>query len=110
MHPYLEAFARDCAQQKPADTGEKLVGWDDLIFTLVGFGLTLALPELREWAKLGAAASAVFRQKLKKRLIDYAAEHELDFPAAETAAERMAERVNEENLGALIDALEAGQE
>ncbi len=110
MHAYLEEFARECSQQKPADTDEKFVGWEGLIVTLVGFGLAAALPELREWARLGAAASAVLRQKLTRKLVDYASEHELDFPAAEKAAEVVAQRVNEDNVGVLLEALESDGE
>ncbi len=109
MHAYLEEFANECAQHAPTDTGEKFVGWEGLIITLVGVGLTVALPELKEWVRLGAQASSVIRQKLKKKLIEYAAEHELDFPAAEQAAELVAERVNEDNVGTLVEALESSE-
>lgn len=107
MHAYLEEFASECVQHAPLDTDEKFVGWEDLIFTLVGVGLTVALPELKEWVRLGAQASSVIRQRLTAKLIEYASEHELDSPAAEKAAELVAERVNEDNVGRLVEALES---
>ena len=107
MHAYLEEFASQCAEQPPPDTDERFVGWEGLIVTLVSVGLTVALPELREWVRLGAQASSLIRQQLTKKLVDYAAEHELDFPAAEKAAELVAERVNEDNVGMLVAALES---
>ena len=107
MHPYLEEFANECAQQAPPDTDERFVGWEGLIITLVGIGLTVALPELKEWVRLGAQASSLIRQRLTAKLIQYATEHELDFPAAEKAAELVAERVNEDNVATLVKALES---
>ena len=107
MNAYLEEFASQCTQQGPPDTDEKFVGWEGLIITLVGVGLKVALPELKEWVRLGAQASSVLRQRLTTKLIEYATEHELDFPAAEKAAELVAQRVNEDNVGTLVEALES---
>ena len=59
--------------------------------------------------QVGAQASSVLRQRLTKKLIEYATEHELDFPAAEKAAELVAQRVNEDNVGTLVEALESSQ-
>ena len=66
----------------------------------------MLLPELREWAKLGATAIAMKRQQLRQRLREYALEKELDFPAAEQAAEVIADKINEENLERIIDELQ----
>ncbi len=109
MNAYLEEFAGQCAQQRPPDTDEKFVGWEGLIYILVGVGLKVALPELKEWIRLGAQVSSVLRQRLTTKLIEYATEHELDFPAAEKASELVAQRVNEDNVGPLVEALESGQ-
>ena len=110
MNAYLEEFAGQCAKERPPGTDEKFVGWEGLIFILVGVGLKVALPELKEWVRLGAQASSVLRQRLTTKLIEYAIEYELDFPAAEKASELVARRVNEDNVGALAEALESSQE
>lgn len=103
---FLTDFIKECSEAKPESTDEKFVGWEGLVGVLVGAGLKILLPELKEWMKLGASYISLKRQELKKKLIDYAKEKELDFPAAEKAAGVIADRVNEENLGEIINALE----
>jgi hypothetical protein len=46
------------------------------------------------------------RQELQKKLVEYARDKELDFPAADEAAEAVASRINQENLGRIVSALE----
>ena len=46
------------------------------------------------------------KTEIKKRLVEYAARKELDFPQAEMAASQVAERLNEETIEKVVDALE----
>ena len=103
---FLEDFVKECAETKPEAMDEKFVGWEALISILVYEGVRTILPELKEWIKLGATVMTLKRLELKKKLIDYATKKELDFPAAEKAAEVIADKINEENLGKIINALE----
>lgn len=103
---YLEDFIKECFESKPETPKEKFIGWEEIIFTLVGFGLKLILPELKEWVKLGTSVIVVKRLEIKKKLIEYAAKKELDFPAAEKASEVISDKINEENIYSLINALE----
>ena len=103
---FLENFAKECAADAPPASGQKFAGWEELVFTLVGFGLKMILPEIKEWIKLGAMPIIMKRLEIKKKLIDYAIEKELDFPAAEKAAEAISNRIDDENIGKLVDALE----
>src|SRR5215471_264636 len=80
---YLQEFIKDCSQAKPAATDEKFVGWENIIFILAGIGLKALLPELREWLKLGAMAITTKRLELKKKLLEYAKQRELDYQEAE---------------------------
>jgi hypothetical protein len=104
---YLETFVRECSAVQPEATEEKFIGWEPLLAILVFEGLKCILPELKEWVKLGATVVAIKRQELQKKLVEYARDKELDFPAAEQAAEVIASKVNEENLSRLVTALEA---
>jgi len=104
--PYLDQFIESCQQQAPTGAGERFIGWETIVTVLVIEGLRLLLPELREWAKLGASAIALKRQQLRERLRDYALEKELDFPAAEQAADVIAENINEDNLERIINDLQ----
>ncbi len=103
---FLNEFIKQCSQNKPEFEGEKFIGWEQIIFTLIGFGLKAMVPELKEWIKLGAAAIALKRQEIKEKLVEYAKEKELDFPAAEAAAKEVSDNINEENITDLIDSLE----
>jgi len=106
-HTFLNDFIKECAQEKPTTDDAKFVGWEELIFTLVGFGLKIILPELKEWVKMGATLITMKRLEIKKKLIKYAMERELDFPAAEQAAEVIANKIDEENITKIIRALES---
>ncbi len=106
MTDYLNEFVKECASDAPETTDEKFIGWEGLLFTLVGFGLKALVPELKEWIKLGTSAIAIKRLEIKKKLIDYAEKKELDFPAAEKAAEVISNNINEENITKIINALE----
>ena len=102
----LEDFINECAAEKPESGDEKFIGWEALLSLLVYEGLKWVLPEIREWVKLGATTISLKRFELKKKLTDYALEKELDFPAAEKAAEAVANNINEQNLNNIIQALE----
>ncbi len=105
--PYLDRFIESCKQEAPTGGGERFIGWETIVTVLVIEGLRLLLPELREWARLGATAIAMKRQELRAGLREYALEKELDFPAAEQAAEVIAEKINEDNLERIIKDLQA---
>jgi len=98
----LDLFIKDCSMAADEATKEKFIGWEGLIAILVYQGLKLMLPEIKEWLRLGAQAIALKRQEMKKRLVDYALEKELDFPQAEQAAEIVSQRLNEEVLHDLV--------
>ena len=100
---YLDEFIAECATETPGPTNERFIGWEDTIYVLVGFGLKTLLPELKEWVKLGATAITLKRLEIKKRLLDFAKEKELDY---EKAAGVIADKINEKNIGKLISALE----
>ena len=102
----LEDFINECSAEKLEPTEEKFIGWEPLLSILVYQGLKWLLPEIREWVKLGATTIALKRLELKKRLTDYALDKELDFPAAEKAAQVVADNINEENVQGIIQALE----
>ena len=103
---YLQEFIKECSEAKPASTDEKFVGWEDIIFILAGIGLKALLPELREWVKLGAIVITTKRLELKKKLLDYAKQQELDYQAAEQAAGVIVEKIDEKNIAPLVAALE----
>jgi hypothetical protein len=104
---YVENFVKECSETQLETTGEKFVSWETLFTILVYEGLRLLLPELKEWVRLGAAAVAMKRQELKKQLVAYAKEKELDFPAAEKAAAAIADKINEKTLGRIVKGLQA---
>ena len=85
----------------------KLFDFDTVLTILVFQGLKMCLPELKAWVKLGFSAIATQRLALEKKLKDYALEKELDYQQAEQVAEAIAQNINEENLGSIIQELEA---
>ena len=103
---YLQEFIKECSEAKPESTDLKFVGWEDMIFILAGIGLKALLPELREWLKLGAMTITTKRLELKKKLLDYAKQKELDYQEAEKAAGVIVEKIDEKNVAALVAALE----
>jgi len=105
---YLDEFIAECVAETLEGTDEKSIpiDWENLISVLIGSGLTLLLPELKEWVKLGATAITLKRLEIKKRLLDFAKEKELDYEKAEKAAGVIADKINEKNIGKLIPALE----
>jgi hypothetical protein len=103
---FIEDFIKECSQSKPEVTDEKFIGWEGLVSILVYEGIKMLLPELKEWIKIGATAIATKRLEFKKRLEAYAMGKELDFPAAEKAAQVIADKINEKNVAKLIKALE----
>jgi hypothetical protein len=68
--------------------------------------IRLSLPLLKDWLKLGVAGADLIRQKIKKRLIDYAYKKELDFPQAEKAAETIVNKISEKNIEKIIKSQE----
>ncbi len=106
---YLDEFIKDCSETRPENTGERFVSWEPIIAILVYQGIKLLLPELKEWIKLGASVITLKRQEVKKRLIVYAEEKELNFPEAEKAASVIADKINEKNVGKLIRELEIAE-
>ena len=104
---YLDEFIAECAAETAASTDEKFIGWEDTIYVLVGFGLKTLLPEIKEWVKLGATAITLKRLEIKKRLLDYAKEKELDYEEAAKAAGTIADKISPKNIDKLIPALEA---
>lgn len=105
---YLDAFIRECALSQSAEGGAKFIGVETLVGILVYEGIKVALPEIKEWIKLGASYITMKRQEIRNRLISYAKDKELDFPEAEKAATAISDRINEENIGNIIGALEHG--
>ncbi len=87
-------------------TNEKFIGWESLIGILVYQGFLILLPELKGWLKLGAVAIILKRKELEKKLIEYAVEKELDFPQAEKAAVGVSERLDEETLKKIVEAID----
>ncbi len=105
--PYLEEFIKKCSETEIEKTDERFVGWETLLAVLVYEGIKIMLPEIREWLKLGATGIALKRLEFKKRLEEYAAEKELEFPHAEKAAEAVANNLTEETLTRIVSELES---
>ena len=103
---FLKNFAHEAAQEKPDTERFRSLGWEEVVFTLVGVGLKAILPELKEWIKLRASAIGVKRLEIQKRLTDYAREKKLDMQEAEKAAGVIADKITEENVEQLVEALE----
>ena len=101
----IELFVKECAESAVQQSGEKFVGWESLIAVLVYQGLKLLLPQIKEWFKLGTAVMDLKRQEIKKKLVQYAIEKELDFPQAERAAEVISNRLDDNTLKDIVDAL-----
>jgi len=101
----IELFVKECAESAAQQSGEKFVGWESLIAVLVYQGLKLLLPQIKEWFKLGTAVMDLKRQEIKKKLVQYAVEKELDFPQAERAAEVISNRLDDNTLKDIVDAL-----
>ncbi len=106
---YLSEFIKECSEARTEQRGEKFVGLESLIAILVYEGIKVLLPELKEWIKLGALKITLKRQEIKKRLIDYAEEKELDFPQAEEAASVIADKINEKNIERIVSDLGIGR-
>jgi hypothetical protein len=104
---FLENFVNDCVGSINDKEKDRFMGWESLVTVLVYQGLLILLPELKEWLKLGASVIALKRQEIRKRLVEYAAKKELDFPQAETAATKVSERLDEATIKKIVDALEA---
>jgi hypothetical protein len=104
---FLQNLINDCIESIDDNEKDRFVGWESLFSILVYQGLLIMLPELKEWLKLAASAIALKRQEVKKKLIEFAAEKELDFPQAETAADKVADRLDENTIKQVVKALEA---
>jgi hypothetical protein len=104
---FLQNLINDCIESIDDNEKDRFVGWESLFSILIYQGLLIMLPELKEWLKLAASAIALKRQEIKKKLIEFAAERELDFPQAETAADKVADRLDERTIKQVVKALEA---
>ena len=104
---FLQNFIVDCIESIDDTEKDRFIGWESLFSILIYQGLLIMLPELKEWLKLAASAIALKRQEVKKKLIEIAAERELDFPQAETAADKVADRLDENTIKQVVKALEA---
>ena len=94
----------------PTEEDHKALGVDDYVLTLlITTGLSILLPELKQWVKLGMAAIAVKRLEIEKQLKEYAAEKELDMDEAQQAAYAVAQNITPENINQIIAALEKRQ-
>ncbi len=110
--PELQAFVNECVEEYHSgvyDENAKRSAADVafIMTVLISQGLYIMLPEIREWLKLGVAVIALKRQELERKLQEYAREKELDYPTAEKAARIVADRLNEDNIEAVVKALEA---
>jgi hypothetical protein len=103
---FMQNLIMECMQSINDEEKERFIGWESLFSILVYQGLLILLPELKEWLKLGASAVALKRQEVKKKLVQFATDKELDFPQAETAAGKVAERLDENTIKEIIKALE----
>ncbi len=104
---FLQNFIKDCMESIDDKEKDRFIGWESLFSILIYQGLLIMLPELKEWLKLGAASIVLKRQEVKKKLIEFAAENELDFPQAENAAVKVADRLDENTIKQVVKALEA---
>ena len=104
---FIEGFIENIRQDVRQDTDQdQKFDWGTLITVLVMYGIPIVLPELKAWIKLGMSAVALQREAIKKKLIAYAAERELDFPEAELAAEKVVENIDESNVQKKIEAFD----
>ncbi len=110
---YIDDFIKECMNEytetTPESTGDKLAleAIVSLFSILVYHGIKILLPEIKEWAKLGAAKIALKRQELEKKLLTYAEEKELDYEAAKKAAGIVTRRITEKNVEKIIKGLES---
>ncbi len=104
---FLQNLINDCIESIDDNEKDRFVGWESLFSILVYQGMLIMLPELKEWLKLAASAIALKRQEVKKKLIEFAAERELDFPQAETAAGKVSDRLDQNAIKEIVKALEA---
>jgi hypothetical protein len=102
----LEQLIQQCGLSVFPEKGSKNIGVEALLTILAYEGLKWAIPELKEWIRLGAEAISVARLQIRKKLIDFAIQKELDFPAAERAANLIADHINEKNAKEIIQTLE----
>ena len=106
QHESLQKLISDCVESIEYEKKEKFIGWESIVSVLVYQGLLIMLPELKEWLKLGANVIALKRQEIKKKLIAYAAEKDLDFPQAEIAAGKVADQLDEKKIKEIVTAFE----
>ena len=104
---FLQNLINDCIESIDDNEKDRFVGWESLFSILVYQGMLIMLPELKEWLKLAASAIALKRQEVKKKLIEFAAERELDFPQAETAAGEVSDRLDQNTIKEIVKALDA---
>lgn len=105
--PELKRLFNEVKNEMPEQTDDKFVGAESIITILIFFGLKILLPEIQEWVKLGFAFIPLYRQKLEAKLKQYALEKGLDYKTAEIASAKIAEKINEDNISALINELQS---
>ncbi|MFB3041290.1 MAG: hypothetical protein ACE1ZS_05725 [Candidatus Poribacteria bacterium] len=103
--PLLDEVYETCqAQAQEEPENERFMGWEALYGVLIYEGIKLCLPEIKAWLKLPAMQLALFREKLEKKLKEYALEKELDYQKAEQAAARIVAAVDNKLLARLFKA------
>jgi hypothetical protein len=111
-NPELQAFVDECVEEyynAPYEDGTSRLATEAIVslITLLAYeGLKLCLPELREWLKLGASVITLKRLEIEKKLKKYAEQKELDYKEAKKAAKAIADRLDEKNVGTVINAIE----
>ncbi len=109
--PEVKSFVDECVVDYHSGVYEDDVNRSDVVVAtvmliLVAEGLRVMLPEIQEWLALGAAAIALKRQEVEKRLLAYAAEKELDYDVAKKSAAIIAKRLDEKSLKTIFNALQ----
>lgn len=98
--PQGEGLLQECLKTKgnteavSAVAVERFIGMESIFGMLILYGIAALMPEIRAWLKLPAMTVVLFRQKLEKRLLDYAKEKELDYEKAEKAAEQIVKKID----------------
>lgn len=112
MPNYVDTFIQEATTQiRESTTAQesktKLIGLDDIVVVLVLQGLlTLCLPILREWIALPITALNLkemeLRTRIKKKLMDYARNKNLDYESAEKAAHAITDKLSADTIKKLL--------
>lgn len=104
----LKKIQIEINNELPVETNEKFVGIETIITILLFNGLKLLIPEIREWIKLGFSAIAINRLSIEQKLKEYALEKGLNYKQAQIIAEKIAQKINENNAESILTELQAG--